>query len=98
MTCKHSANRGDRRYISISESIGRLPSIGSVGLTPAASDSRMPAGECSSNAPSRSASTDTVLMLTFVEVVQNRLRLPNVRVGLNSSDTSHDDLRSSPPI
>ena len=58
-TCKHSANRGERRYISIRQSIGRLPLIGSVALTPAASKSRMPSGECSSNAPSRSASVDT---------------------------------------
>lgn len=56
MTCKHSENREDRRYISINVSIGRLPLIGSVGLTPAARTARIPAGECSSNSPDRSAS------------------------------------------
>ena len=55
MTCKHSGNCADRRYISIRTSTGRLPLIGSVGLTPAASTPRIPSGECSSNAPDKSA-------------------------------------------
>ncbi len=41
---------------SIRISIGRLPLISFVGLTPAASTRRMPSGECTSNSPSRSAS------------------------------------------
>ncbi len=56
MTCKHSGNREDRRYISIGASIGRLPLIGLVGLTPAASTARIPSGESSSNSPNKSAS------------------------------------------
>jgi len=80
MICKHSANRGDRRYIPIRESIGRVPSMGSVGLTPPPSNSRMRSGECSSNAPSRSASIDIVPSLSIVPlmgvVVDNMRALP----------------------
>lgn len=56
MTWRQSAKRGERKYASIRLSMGRLPLIGPVGLTPALSDARISPGECTSNAPKRSSS------------------------------------------
>ena len=83
---QHSANRGDRRYIAISESIGRMPLIGSVGLIPAAKDSRMPSGEWVSNAPNRSASMDTVPLPSMVPSVEVVAETRRFRVRLNGAD------------
>ena len=67
ITWRHSAKRGDRRYVSISESIGRRPLISSVGLTPAASKDRMSSGECSSNGPN-SSSPDGVIFFILPDL------------------------------
>ena len=80
MTFKHSGNREDRRYISINTSTGRLPLIGSVGLTPAASTARIPSGECSSNSPNKSASVAKAPPLAIIVAGTQRTKSWVVRL------------------